>query len=109
VSVGWRRVDRCVVRSSGTARSSTRRTLPCCRSSASQPPAASTRLVAADPVATAKAAATFLRERGLFADVGLAAEPELAIAFVVTDAFTGTVCDFRKHVRHLPRPTTVRD
>ena len=72
-------------------------------------PAASTRLVAADPVATAKAAATFLRERGLFADVGLAAEPELPIAFVVTDAFTGTVCDFRKHVRHLPRPTTVRD
>ena len=38
----------------------------------------------------------------------LDAEPELPIAFVVTDAFTGTVLNFRKHVVHLPRPTRVR-
>jgi hypothetical protein len=38
----------------------------------------------------------------------LDAEPELPIAFVVTNVFSGTVLNFRKHVRHLPRPTPVR-
>jgi hypothetical protein len=71
-------------------------------------PAASIGLVATDPVASAEAAATFLRTRGFQATVVLDAEPELPIAFVTTDAFTGTVLNFRKHVIHLPRPTPVR-
>jgi len=71
-------------------------------------PAASIGLVAADPVASAQAAAAFLRRRGFGAEVVLDAEPELPIAFVVTNAFTGTVLNFRKHVLHLPRPTRVR-
>ena len=71
-------------------------------------PAASIGLVASDPVASAEAAATFLRGRGFRATVVLDAEPELPIAFVTTDAFTGTVLNFRKHVIHLPRPTPVR-
>lgn len=36
--------------------------------------------------------------------VVLDAEPELPIAFVVTDAMPGTVINFRRHVVHLPRP-----
>ena len=71
-------------------------------------PAASIGLVAVDPVASAETAATFLRARGFQASVVQDAEPELPIAFVVTDAFTGTVLNFRKHVVHLPRPTPVR-
>jgi hypothetical protein len=71
-------------------------------------PAASIGLVATDPVASANAAAAFLHERGFSADVVLDAEPELPIAFVVSDVFSGTVLNFRKHVRHLPRPTPVR-
>lgn len=72
-------------------------------------PAASIGLVATDPVASATAAADFLRARGFSAEVVLDAEPELPIAFVVTDAFSGTVLNFRKHVIHLPRPTPVRE
>jgi hypothetical protein len=34
----------------------------------------------------------------------LDAEPDLPIAFVVTNAFTGTVLNFRKHVIHMPQP-----
>ncbi len=71
-------------------------------------PAASIGLVASDPVASATSAAAFLRERGFSAEVVLDAEPELPIAFVVTDAFSGTVLNFRKHVLLLPRPTPVR-
>jgi hypothetical protein len=71
-------------------------------------PAASLGLVATDPVASARAAAAFLQRRGFSAEVVLDAEPELPIAFVVTDAFTGTVLNVRTHVRHLPRPTPVR-
>ena len=71
-------------------------------------PAASVGLVAKDPVASATAAAAFLRAQGFSADVVLDAEPELPIAFVVSDVFTGSVLNFRKHVRHLPRPTPVR-
>jgi hypothetical protein len=70
--------------------------------------AASIGLVVADSAASAAAAAAFLRARGFSADVVLDAEPELPIAFVVTDAFTGTVLNFRKHVTQLPRPTPVR-
>jgi len=71
-------------------------------------PAASIGLVADDPVRSATAAAAFLQERGFSAEVVLDAEPELPIAFVVTDVFTGTVLNFRKHVLKLPRPTPVR-
>jgi hypothetical protein len=71
-------------------------------------PAASIGLVAKDPVASAEAAAAFLRTRGFQAAVVTDAEPELPIAFVTTDALSGTVLNFRKHVIHLPRPTSVR-
>lgn len=71
-------------------------------------PAASIGLVADDPLASATAAASFLRERGFRAELVTDAEPELPIVFVVTDAFTGSVLNFRKHVRFLPRPTPVR-
>jgi hypothetical protein len=60
--------------------------------------------VATDPAASAAAAAVFLKSRGFSAEVVLDAEPELPIAFVVSDVFTGTVLNFRKHVIHLPRP-----
>ena len=67
-------------------------------------PAASIGLVADDPVASAEAAAEFLKIHGFTAEVVLDAEPELPIAFVVSDVFTGTVLNFRKHVIHMPRP-----
>lgn len=66
--------------------------------------AASIGLVANDPVASANEAAAFLHARGFEARVVLDAEPDLPIAFVVTNAMTGTVINFRKHVIHLPRP-----
>ena len=66
--------------------------------------AASIGLVAKDPEARARAAANFLQSRGYKAEVVLDAEPDLPIAFVVTDAFVGTVLNFRKHMVHLPRP-----
>jgi hypothetical protein len=68
---------------------------------------ASIGLVADDPVASANSAADFLRSRGFEARVVLDAEPELPIAFVVTNAMSGTVLNFRKHVVHLPRPQSV--
>jgi len=61
-------------------------------------------LVAEDPAASAEKAAQFLRSRGFEARVVLDAEPELPIAFVVTNAMPGTVLNFRKHVIHLPTP-----
>ena len=67
-------------------------------------PAASIGLVAKNPVASANAAADFLRSRGFAAEVVLDAEPDLPIAFVLTDAMAGTVFNFRKHVVHMPRP-----
>jgi len=67
-------------------------------------PAASIGLVADDPVASANTAADFLHSRGFTAEVILDAEPELPIAFVLTDAMIGTVVNFRKHVIHMPRP-----
>jgi len=66
--------------------------------------AASIGLVADDPVASANSAADFLRSRGFEANVVLDAEPDLPIAFVITNAMTATVINFRKHVIHLPRP-----
>jgi hypothetical protein len=67
-------------------------------------PKASIGLVSPDPAKSAAQAAAFLTERGFEAHVVLDAEPDLPIAFVVTDAFTGTVLNFRKHVVHMPRP-----
>ena len=67
-------------------------------------PAASIGLVADDPIASANEAANFLRSKGFKAEVVLDAEPELPIAFVLTDAMIGTVLNFRKHVIHMPRP-----
>lgn len=66
--------------------------------------AASIGLVANDPVESAHAAVAFLHSRGFQARIVLDAEPELPIAFVVTDAMFGTVLNFRKHVIHMPRP-----
>jgi hypothetical protein len=67
-------------------------------------PAASIGLVADDPIASANEAANFLRSKGFKAEVVLDAEPDLPIAFVLTDAMIGTVLNFRKHLIHMPRP-----
>lgn len=67
-------------------------------------PRASIGLVSPDPAQSAAQAAAFLTQRGFDAEVVLDAEPDLPIAFVVTNAFTGTVLNFRKHVIHMPRP-----
>ncbi len=69
-------------------------------------PTSSIGLVAADPATSANAAAEFLRNRGFSAQVVLDAEPELPIAFVVSNVFRGTVINFRKHVIHMPRPAS---
>lgn len=68
---------------------------------------ASIGLVSDDPVASANDAAGFLRSRGFEARVVLDAEPALPIAFVVTNAMSGTVLNFRKHVIHMPRPQAI--
>ena len=68
---------------------------------------ASIGLVTDDPVASANDAAEFLRARGFEANVVLDAEPALPIAFVVTNATSGTVLNFRKHLIHMPRPEPV--
>ncbi len=65
---------------------------------------ASIGLVSDDPAASANEAADFLRARGFNATVVLDAEPTLPIAFVVTNATSGTVLSFRKHLVHMPRP-----
>ena len=67
-------------------------------------PAASIGLVADDPPRSAAEAAEFLREQGFDAHVVLDAEPDLPIAFIVTDALRGTVLNFRKHALNMPRP-----
>ena len=64
-------------------------------------------LVSHDPEASAREAAAFLVARGFSARVVQDVEPGLPIAFVVTDAFPGTVINFRKHMIHLPRPQPV--
>jgi hypothetical protein len=65
-------------------------------------------LVSADPAASAREAVEFLRARGFEARVVADVEPELPITFVLTNALSGTVLNFRKHVIHLPRPQSVR-
>lgn len=67
-------------------------------------PSASIGLVSSVPEKSAQAAAEFLRSRGFEARVVLDAEPDLPIAFVVTNAMLGTVINFRKHAVKLPRP-----
>lgn len=62
-------------------------------------------LVSEDPTRDANAAAGFLQARGFDARVVTDAEPNLPIAFVVTNAFAGTAINFRKHVTKMPRPT----
>ena len=71
-------------------------------------PRASIGLVSPDPALSAAQAATFLKTRGFEAEVVLDAEPDLPIAFVVTNVFSGTVLNFRKHVIHMPRPQPSR-
>ena len=73
-----------------------------------QSPRASIGLVSPDPPQSTAEAAAFLKGRGFDAEVVLDAEPDLPIAFVVTNAFTGTVLNFRKHVIHMPRPQPQR-
>lgn len=68
---------------------------------------ASIGLVSDDPVASANDAAAFLRARGFEAKVVLDAEPAIPIAFVVTNATSSTVLNFRKHLIHMPRPQPV--
>lgn len=70
---------------------------------------ASIGLVADDPATSAESAAAFLRSRGFEAELVLDAEKELPIVFVVTNALSGTVLNFRKHVIHLPKPQPARD
>ena len=67
-------------------------------------PAAGISLVARDPDAAAADAVAFLKARGFEAEVVLDVEPGLPIAFVRTDAFAGSVLNFRKHIIHMPRP-----
>lgn len=69
-------------------------------------PYASIGLVSPDPEQSAAQAAAFLKERGFEAEVVLDAEPNLPIAFVVSNVFTGTVLNFRKHIIHMPRPSS---
>ena len=61
-------------------------------------------LVADDPLASARAAVDFLKQRGFSAQVVEEIEPGLPIAFVLTDALPGTAINFRPHVTELPRP-----
>ena len=49
----------------------------------------------------------FLRFRGFEANVILDAEPAIPIAFVVTNATSGTVLNFRKHMIDMPRSQLV--
>jgi hypothetical protein len=62
-------------------------------------------LVAANPSEAAAEAAALLQARGFTATVVTDVEPELPIVFVCTNAFSGAVLNFRKHMIHLPRPT----
>ena len=61
-------------------------------------------LVADNPAKAAEKAAAYLRSQGFSADVVLDAEPDLNIAFVLTNAMNGTALNFRRHVIHMPRP-----
>jgi hypothetical protein len=64
-------------------------------------PAAGLGLVVDDPVAAALDAVRLLRGRGFEAAMIEGAEPGLPIVFVTTDALSGSVIVFRKHVLHM--------
>lgn len=61
-------------------------------------------LVADDPLASAEAAAAFLRARGFTAQVVEDVEPGFPVVFVLSDVMPGTALNFRRHVIHMPRP-----
>lgn len=61
-------------------------------------------LVVDDPARRAEEAAAFLRACGFSARVVRDAEPEIPIAFVVTDALRGAALNFRRHAARFPRP-----
>lgn len=61
-------------------------------------------IVVDDPERRANEAAAFLRAKGFEARVVLDAEPELPIAFVVTNALRSTALNFRKHAVKFPMP-----
>lgn len=61
-------------------------------------------LVADVPEDAARKAAQFLRDRGFTADVVLDVEPGMPVAFVLTNALSGSCINFRRHVIHMPRP-----
>lgn len=60
-------------------------------------------LVADDPAAAASVAARFLQARGFSARVVLDVEPDMPVAFVLTDALTGSCINFRRHTIHMMR------
>ena len=61
-------------------------------------PAAALGFVVADPEQAARETAELFRRNGFTADVILDAEPGLPITFVTTDALSGSVIVFRKHI-----------
>lgn len=61
-------------------------------------------LVADAPDAAARDAARFLQARGFSAEVVLDVEPGMPVAFVLTNALSGSCINFRRHVIHMPRP-----
>ncbi|MBB4082999.1 hypothetical protein [Brevundimonas lenta] len=61
-------------------------------------------LVADKPQEAAEEAARFLRQRGFAARVAVDIEPDLPIAFVLTDALSGSCINFRPHITRMPRP-----
>lgn len=75
-------------------------------------PKAAMGFVVDDPEASATEVAALLRERGFQAETVFDAEPGLPIAFVVTDALSGSALVFRKHVLEMgqvPPRWTPRD
>ncbi len=65
-------------------------------------------VVVRDPPQAAQSAADFLRQQGFSARVVLDAEPEIPIAFVVTDAMRGIALNFRKHAVKFPMPQPLK-
>jgi len=66
-------------------------------------------IVVVDPMQSAEEAAAFLRQQGFSAEVVLDVEPTLPIVFVVTDALSGTVLNFRKHIIHMPKQDSMTE
>ncbi|MBX3245183.1 MAG: hypothetical protein KF685_12095 [Acidobacteria bacterium] len=61
-------------------------------------------LVSDDPKADAEKAAAFLKAKGFSAEVVYEIEPGLPIVFVLTDALSGSVLNFRPHIMNMPTP-----